>query len=153
MKIAFTLIATAVLTGSLACAQKPDLHGGGAQPSEIENHKTTKVTLPGYHLAGATLTVDGACRLESYTAAENQIVMSVAGNRAASDHDGTCYLHVKNAAGSASTWIVVDLTEEETSQLNAGTARRSERRRRSLWRGRAASGRCTSRTAGRLCIS
>ena len=62
------LVGAALMAGRIAAAQKPDLHGGGAQPSLLENHKTTKVVLPGYHLAGATLTVDGACSLVSYDA-------------------------------------------------------------------------------------
>lgn len=102
-----------------AGAQKPDLHAGGAQPSTLENHKTTKVVLPGYHLAGATLTVDGACSLLDFSASENQIVMQVAANRAVSDRDGYCNLHVKNTAGSASTWVVVGLTDDEQAQVSA----------------------------------
>lgn len=109
---------TALLAGG-ASAQKPDLHAGGANPSHLENHKTTKVVLPGYHLAGATLTVDGACSLVDYTASENQIAMNLAANRAVSDHDGTCNLHVKTAAGSASTWVVVGLTDEEQAQQDS----------------------------------
>ena len=76
-------VANAALTMScFAAAQKPDLHAGGAKPSLLENHKTTKVVLPGYHVAGATLTADGACSLVSYEAGENQIVMSLAAERA-----------------------------------------------------------------------
>jgi len=102
----------------VAGAQKPDLHGGGAQPSLLENHKTTKVVLPGYHLAGATLTADGACSLVSYEASENQISMQLATDRAVTDRDGYCNLHVKNAAGSASTWVVVALSDQEQVQVN-----------------------------------
>jgi hypothetical protein len=109
-----------------AAAQKPDLHGGGAQPSLLENHKTTKVVLPGYHLSGATLTVDGACSLVSYDAGENQIVMQLAAERPLTDLDGYCNLHVKNAAGSASTWVEVGLTEQEQAQVNS-TDRSAER--------------------------
>jgi hypothetical protein len=108
-----------VLLASLAVAQKPDLHAGGASPSSLPNHETTKVTLPGFHLAGATLTVSGACSLVSYTAAENQIVMSLKGERTVADHDGNCNLMVKNAAGTASTWVIVELTDEEQQQANA----------------------------------
>lgn len=120
------IASAALLMMGVAAAQKPDLHAGGAQPSEIENHKTTMVVLPGYHLAGAKLTVDGACSLERYTAEEKQITMFLAANRAAKDHDGYCNLHVKNAAGSASTWVIVDLTEEEAAQQNS-TDRSAER--------------------------
>lgn len=121
-----------------AVAQKPDLHAGGAQPSEIANHKTAQVTLPGHYLAGATLTVDGACRLEDYTAAENQIVMTVTGNRAANDHDGYCNLHVKTAAGKVSTWIIVDLTDDEVAQQNA-TDRSAEREKAAQFMARSGS--------------
>lgn len=113
------VVAAVMLSCASALAQKPDLHAGGAQPSLIENHKTTKVVLPGYHLAGATLTVDGACSLVSYEASENQIVMQVAANRATTDRDGFCNLHVKNAAGSASTWVEVGLTEQEQADQNS----------------------------------
>ena len=114
------VLAGAVLMAGLAgLAQKPDLHGGGAKPSEIENHKATQIVLPGAHLAGATLTVHGACSLAGYTASENQIVMQVAANRALTDHDGVCYLHVKNAAGFASTWVQVKLTDRESAQAEA----------------------------------
>lgn len=118
-RLRYVFLVAMLAARSLAGAQKPDLHAGGAQPSEIENHKTTMVVLPGYHLAGATLTVDGACSLEKYTVQEKEVVMYLAANRAAKDRDGYCNLHVKNAAGSASTWIVVDLTDEETAQVNS----------------------------------
>ena len=112
-------VANAALMSCVATAQKPDLHAGGAQPSLIENHKTTKVVLPGYHLAGATLAVDGACSLVSYSASENEIVMQLAANRAVTDHDGYCNLHVKNAAGSSSTWVEVGLAEQEQADQNS----------------------------------
>ena len=120
------LVGAALMVGRIAAAQKPDLHGGGAQPSLLENHKTTKVVLPGYHLAGVTLTVDGACSLVSYDASENQIVMEVTAERPLTDRDGYCNLHVKNAAGSASTWVEVGLTEDEQAQMNS-TDRSAER--------------------------
>ena len=59
----FAIVCAALTITCVAMAQKPDLHAGAAQPSLIPNHKTTRVVLPGYHLAGATLTVDGACTL------------------------------------------------------------------------------------------
>jgi hypothetical protein len=113
------LMSAGLMMSCVAAAQKPDLHGGGAQPSLLENHKTTKVVLPGFHLAGATLTVDGACSLVSYDASENQIVMELATDRAVTDRDGYCNLHVKNTAGSASTWVEVGLTDEEQAQVNS----------------------------------
>ena len=115
----FAIVCAALTMTCVAMAQKPDLHAGGAQPSLIENHKTTRVVLPGYHLAGATLTVDGACTLVTYTASENQIVMELAAARAASDHNGNCNLHVRNAAGSASTWVGVGLTDQEQADQNS----------------------------------
>ena len=109
----------ALMMSGVAAAQKPDLHAGGAQPSLLENHKTAKVVLPGYHLVGATLTVDGACSLVSYDASENQIVMALAAERAVTDHEGYCNLHVKNAVGEASTWVVVGFTDDEQAQVDA----------------------------------
>ncbi|HXS12434.1 MAG TPA: hypothetical protein VN734_07010 [Acidobacteriaceae bacterium] len=132
------LIGAALLMGSIAAAQKPDLHAGGAQPSLIENHKTTKVVLPGYHMASATLTVDGACSLVSYEAAENQVVMELAANRAVTDRDGYCNLHVKNAAGSASTWVEVGLTEQEQADQNS-TDRSVEREKSAQFMARSGS--------------
>lgn len=115
----FAMVSAGLMLSCVATAQKPDLHAGGAQPSLLENHKTTKVVLPGYHLVGATLTVDGACSLVSYTASESQVVMELATNRATTDRDGYCNLHLKNAAGSASTWVEVGLTEEEQAQADS----------------------------------
>jgi hypothetical protein len=120
----------ALMASGHAAAQKPDLHAGGAQPSLIENHRTTKVVLPGYHLAGAALTVDGACSLVSYDAVENQIVMSVAAERAVTDHDGYCNLHVKNEAGETATWVMVGLTDEEQAQQSS--ADRAEEREKGV---------------------
>jgi hypothetical protein len=109
------LILLTFLTAT-AFAQKPDLHAGGPSPSSVPNYQASKVTLPGYHLAHATFTVDGACTLVSYTASENQIVFSITGARTISDREGYCNLHVKNAAGEASTWMIVDLTDDELAQ-------------------------------------
>jgi hypothetical protein len=124
----FAMTIAAVMMSCVAMAQKPDLHAGGAQPSMIENHKTTKVVLPGYHLMGATLTVDGACSLVSYSADENQIVMQLAADRATTDHDGYCNLHVKNAAGSSSTWVEVGFSEQEQTDRNS-TDKSAERQK------------------------
>jgi len=112
-------LSAALMTGLVAAAQKPDLHAGGAKPSLLENHKTTKVVLPGYHVAGATLTVDGACSLVSYDVGENRIEMSLAADRALTDREGYCNLHVKNAAGEASTWVMVGFTDDEQAQVDA----------------------------------
>ena len=79
-RVRFAILSAALVMSCAAAAQKPDLHAGGAQPSLLENHKTTKVVLPGYHLAGATLTVDGACSLVTYTASESQIGIPVSSN-------------------------------------------------------------------------
>lgn len=137
-KMRYVFLVVILMASFLARAQKPDLHGGGARPSEIENHKTTMVVLPGYHLAGATLTVDGACSLERYTTEEKQIVMYLATNRATKDRDGYCNLHVKNAEGSSSTWVIVDLTDEETAQVNA-TDRSAEREKAAQFMARSGS--------------
>lgn len=126
--VGWVLTGVALMMSSMAAAQKPDLHAGGAQPSLLENHKTTKVVLPGNHLAGATLAVDGACSLVSYEASENQIAMQLAADRAVTDREGYCNLHVKNAEGSASTWVVVGLTDDEQSQVNA-TGRAADRQK------------------------
>ena len=115
----FAVMSAALTLSCVASAQKPDLHAGGAQPSRLENHKTTKVVLPGFHLQGSTLTVDGACSLVSYEAGENQIAMQLATDRAVTDRDGYCNLHVKNAAGSASTWVVVALSDSEQGEVDA----------------------------------
>jgi hypothetical protein len=131
-------LGAALLMAAIVMAQKPDLHAGGAQPSEIENHKMTKVVLPGYHMAGATLTVDGACTLASYTAAENQIVMSLAANRVVTDRDGYCNLHVKTKAGSASTWVIVGLTDEEQAKQDS-TDRSAEREKAAQFMARSGS--------------
>jgi hypothetical protein len=93
--------------------QKPDLHAGGASPSEIPNHVATTVTLPGYHLTGAKVVLDGPCILAASTASENRIVMSIRGNRSIDDTDEKCGITVKTLRGSAATWIVVDLTGQE----------------------------------------
>jgi hypothetical protein len=134
----FAVMSAALMMACVAEAQKPDLHAGGAQPSLLENHKTTRVVLPGYHLAGATLTVDGACSLVDYSASENQIVMNLATNRALSDRDGYCNLHVKNAMGSSSTWVEVGLTDDEQAQVNA-TDRSAEREKAAQFESRSGS--------------
>lgn len=113
------LAAVAVSAAVPGFAQKPDLQAGGANPSDIPNHMTTKVTLPGFNLADAKLTVDGACTLAFYTDSANQIVMMINAERAVTDRDGFCNIHVKNGYGSADAWIGVSLTSEEKAQIDA----------------------------------
>lgn len=119
MRVCAGMSFAVVLMATMAAAQRPDLHAGGAKPSEIPNHVTTKVVLPGFHLGSSTLTVDGACTLSSYTKTENQMTMYVVGNRPVADREGYCNLHVKNASGHADTWIIVDHTDEEQQQSDA----------------------------------
>ena len=77
----------------------PDLHAGGPSPSLIPNHETTEVTLPGLHLAGTTLTVDGACTLQSFqVVSDTAIKMKLHGNRVISDKEDGCFLHVHQGA-------------------------------------------------------
>ena len=98
---------------------KPDLHAGGAKPSTIPNHETTLVTLPGFHLAGATVTVSGVCNLKSYkVVGDTQITMMIEGNRQIPDKEDGCFLKVSHGAASANTYVVVDLTQTEWDQKN-----------------------------------
>lgn len=107
-----------LLVSSAAWAQKPDLHGTGADPSAIPNHATTTVTKDGARLAGTTITADGACRLVSYKTSESLITMVFEANRAL-DHDEYCNYHVTNRYGTASSWIVVKYTDDEQNQIAA----------------------------------
>ncbi|HVT96716.1 MAG TPA: hypothetical protein VHE33_04365, partial [Acidobacteriaceae bacterium] len=99
-----------------ASAQKPDLHAGGAQPSEIPNHETTEVLLPGYNLTGAKVTTDPICHIVSQVATDREIRMKIEGTRKIDDPDDKCSLFVTTPKGKAATWIVVDLTDEESEQ-------------------------------------
>src|SRR5581483_1747612 len=111
----------ALLSCSLLAADslRPDLHAGGAKPSEIPNHAVTAVLLPGFHLSGAKVRLDGACRMVSYQVpSDNQIAMQIQGTRAVSAED-TCGIHVTTAHGTANTWIIVDLTPDEEQQRKA----------------------------------
>jgi hypothetical protein len=103
---------------AVAPGQKPDLHGTGANPSAIPNHQTTTVTQDGAHLAAATITADGACRLVSYKTTDSLITMVFEGNRAL-DHDEYCNYQVTNRYGTAHSWIVVSYTDDEERQLEA----------------------------------
>ncbi len=111
-------VAVGVAMGSSvpARAQKPDLHAGGAQPSEIPNHETTEVILPGYNLAGAKVTTDPICRIVSQVATDREIRMKIEGTRRVEDADSKCSLFVTTPKGKAATWIVVDLTDDEAEQ-------------------------------------
>lgn len=106
--------------GSSAKTPKPDLHAGGASPSTIPNDAVTVVTLPGTHLTGARIVTGKICKVVTYeVVSDNEIRMSIRGTRTVDDKDDTCALEVLTAAGSASTWIAVDLTDAEQEQVKA----------------------------------
>jgi hypothetical protein len=99
---------------------KPDLHAGGAKPTELLNHETTTVTLPGYHLTGTTVTVSGECTLKSYkVVSDSEITMEIEGNRGVDDKDDACYLQVHQGTYEAHTWVTVALTEDEQNEKSA----------------------------------
>jgi hypothetical protein len=105
-------------TATSAKGQKPDLHGGGAHPSEIPNDAVTVVTLPGMHLTGARIVTNSICKLVSYeVVSDSEIRMNIRGTRTLDDKDDTCTLEVRTPAGSASTWIVVEFTDAEQQQV------------------------------------
>lgn len=104
--------------GSSAKGPKPDLHAGGANPSSIPNHAVTVVTLPGFHLTGARIVTGKICKVVSYeVVSDSEIKMNIEGTRTVDDEDDTCTLEVRTPAGSASTWIVVELTDAEQQQV------------------------------------
>jgi hypothetical protein len=106
--------------GSAAKTPKPDLHAGGAKPSTIPNHAVAVVTLPGFHLTGARIITGKTCKVISYqVVSDSEIKMNIEGMRTVDDRDDTCTLEVHTPAGSASTWIVVKLTDAEQQQANA----------------------------------
>jgi hypothetical protein len=121
LKIAACLFALASLPVlSQPPKPAPDLHAGGPSPSLIPNHEITEVTLPGLHLTGTTLTVDGACSLQSFQViSDTAIKMKLRGNRTITDKDDGCFLHVHQGTKQASTYVVVDLTEAEQQQQNS----------------------------------
>lgn len=97
--------------------EKPDLHGGGAKPSLIPNHAVTTVTLPGFHFTGAAVTVRGDCRLAGYkVVSDSEIQMDLEGARAIDDKEDACFFTVATAAGSSTSWIIVDLTPDEQKE-------------------------------------
>jgi hypothetical protein len=113
-----TRAAIAQAGGSSAMLPKPDLHAGGASPSTIPNHAVTVVTLPGFHLTGARIITEKTCKVVSYqVVSDNEIKMNIEGTRTVDDKDDTCTLEVRTPAGSASTWIVVELTDVEQEQV------------------------------------
>ncbi len=106
-------------SGSSAKAPKPDLHEGGASPSSIPNDAVTVVTLPGLHLTGAQIMTGKICKIVTYNVvSDSEIRMNIRGTRTVDDKDDTCTLQVRTPAGSASTWITVELTDAEQQQVN-----------------------------------
>ncbi len=116
--IAILNVMVAMAFGQKA-ALKPDLHAGGATPSLIPNHETTMVSLPGSHLTGTTVTVDGVCVLKSYkVVSDSQIQMMLEGHRAIDDKEDGCFLHVHQGVFQTGTYVVVDLTQAEWDEEN-----------------------------------
>lgn len=114
LALIFSVSTLALSTAAQTNSLKPDLHSGGATPSLIRNRETTLVTLPGLHLTGTVVTVTGVCALKSYkVVSDTQITMSIEGRRQISDKEDGCFLKVSRGALSASTYIIVDLTEAE----------------------------------------
>jgi len=100
----------------------PDLHAGGVQPSSIPNDATTEVTLPGFHLTGAHMTSGEQCSVVSTTVvSDNEIKMKIKGIRKTEDKDSQCTLTVHTPGGTASTWIVIELTDAEQQEQDAQT--------------------------------
>ncbi len=98
----------------------PDLHAGGVQPNSIPNDATTEVTLPGFHLTGATVTSGEQCNVVSTkVVSDNEIKMSIKGIRKVDDKDSQCTLTVHTPGGHAGTWIVIELTEAEQQEQDA----------------------------------
>jgi hypothetical protein len=103
-----------------AKAPAPDLHAGGVQPNTIPNDATTEVTLPGFHLTGATVTSGEQCSVVSTKVeSDNEIKMNIKGIRKVDDKDSQCTLTVQTPGGHASTWIVIELTEAEQQEQEA----------------------------------
>jgi hypothetical protein len=120
--------ALALLCGTAAAqstssskALKPDLHAGGFNPSEIVNHEATDVVLPGLHFTGAHVeTQQKLCQVMSYVVvSDREIHMKLKGNRAVDDDEWQCTVTIRNAAGSASSWIAVKWTESEEKEHDA----------------------------------
>jgi len=110
----------ALAAGSSAKGPKPDLHAGGASPSEIPNDAVTVVTLPGFHLTGAKIETGSICKVVSYqVVSDNEIKLNIKGTRTVDDKENQCTLKVVTPAGSSSTWIVVDLTDAQQQEVDA----------------------------------
>lgn len=129
--IAASLAASAVMllpcltyaqsTSSPAKTPKPDLHAGGANPSSIPNDAVTVVTLPGLHLTGAHVDAGPTCSVISYqVVSDNEISMKIKGMRTVQDNDDQCTIKVRTPAGTASVWIVVELTDAQQREKDAG---------------------------------
>lgn len=112
------LLACCAASAVTAQSSAPSILGrGGARPTEVPNHETRTVTLPGLHLTGAKLRLWGSCRLASYDIVSDTLIrMQVEGVRAPGS-DETCHIQVFNARGHESTWIVVNLTPDEEKQV------------------------------------
>jgi hypothetical protein len=125
-RIALSLIVTTA--GAVAqtkpsahkAGHRPDLHGGGANPSKIPNHVTTVVTVPGLHLTGTTGSVTGVCALKFFQAtSDNEIRMEIEGARAIEDKEDGCFVHIRKGMNEVHTYVVVDLTEAEWTEKNS----------------------------------
>lgn len=86
---------------------------------------TTTVRKDGVRLGNSTITADGACKLVSYTTSENVVTMVFEGTRAVGAEE-YCNYHVKNRFGTASSWIVVNYTEDEEKQVAAAKEKAGE---------------------------
>ena len=120
----FTLVSLSAAAQSASQhvkAPKPDLRAGGFSPSEIPNGEVTDVKLPGFHLTGARVeTENNICQVVSYeVVSDNEIHLKLKGTRPVDGDDTSCTIRVSTAAGSASSWLVVDLTDAEEDQRKA----------------------------------
>jgi len=98
-------------------AAKPDLHAGGFKPSSIMNREVTDVTLPGFHFTGARVETEPMCPVVSYeVVSDNEIRMKLRGNRDVDEASGQCGVTIRTAAGSASSWLYVELTDAEKKE-------------------------------------
>lgn len=118
MDVRALLVAMLVAASATAVAQGIDLRGGWPQPSIIPNHQTTRVVLPGLHLAHVRLTATGDCSVVSYTPSENEIVMLLTGNRSLGESNRFCNLHVRRGTAKVYLEILVGWTAEEKGQMD-----------------------------------
>ncbi|HWE87445.1 MAG TPA: hypothetical protein VG267_21035 [Terracidiphilus sp.] len=111
------LVVLAPIAVAQTRAPKPDLHAGGIQPTVIPNGQPTEATLPGFHLTGARVETDHLCKVISYkVVSDNEIKMTLQGTRGVDDKEDQCGITVRTSSGSASTWLVVELTPEEAAE-------------------------------------